>query len=150
MLIRFENGVPVQWPINESVISAFHPDTSFAFPLTEETLAQFGYATLHYSDPAQYDAELQEAKEIAPALIDGKWTQQWEIVEKYSPEDKAAKLAERAIKEAEFKATEYKRQRAAAYPSIADQMDMQYWDKINGTTTWQDAIAAVKAQYPKP
>lgn len=47
-------------------------------------------------------------------------------------------------------AVAYQSQRAAKYPSIADQMDMQYWDKINGTTTWQDAIAAVKAQYPKP
>jgi hypothetical protein len=29
-------------------------------------------------------------------------------------------------------------------------MDMQYWDSVNGTTTWQDAIDAVKAKYPKP
>ena len=27
---------------------------------------------------------------------------------------------------------------------------MQYWDKVNGTTTWQDAIAKVKADTPKP
>jgi hypothetical protein len=47
-------------------------------------------------------------------------------------------------------ATEYQRLRADAYPSISDQMDMQYWDSVNGTTTWADAIAAVKAMYPKP
>lgn len=40
--------------------------------------------------------------------------------------------------------------RRAAYPSIADQLDMQYWDAKNGTTTWADAIAAVKAAHPKP
>lgn len=39
--------------------------------------------------------------------------------------------------------------RRAAYPSIADQLDMQYWDKVNDTTTWSDAIAAVKTSYPK-
>jgi hypothetical protein len=39
--------------------------------------------------------------------------------------------------------------RASAYPSIQEQMDMQYWDAINGTTTWQDAINAVKTKYPK-
>ena len=38
----------------------------------------------------------------------------------------------------------YQRDRAIAYPSIQDQLDMQYHDKINGTTTWQDAIAKVK------
>ena len=31
--------------------------------------------------------------------------------------------------------------RAAAYPSLEEQMDMQYWDSVNGTTTWKDAIA---------
>ena len=45
---------------------------------------------------------------------------------------------------------EYINKRQAAYPSIAEQLDMQYHDSINGTTTWADAIAAVKAEYPKP
>ena len=39
--------------------------------------------------------------------------------------------------------------RAVAYPSMAEQMDMQYWDNINGTTTWADAIQAIKDEYPK-
>ena len=43
----------------------------------------------------------------------------------------------------------YKVNRASEYPSIQEQMDMQYWDAINGTTTWQDAINAVKTKYPK-
>lgn len=43
----------------------------------------------------------------------------------------------------------YQELRAAAYPSLEEQQDMQYWDAVNGTTTWVDAIAAVKAQYPK-
>jgi hypothetical protein len=47
-------------------------------------------------------------------------------------------------------ATEYAIDRLKAYPSIQEQLDMQYWDSVNGTTTWADAIAAVKAEYPKP
>lgn len=43
----------------------------------------------------------------------------------------------------------YKYARASAYPSIQEQLDMQYWDAINGTTTWQDAINAVKTAHPK-
>mgnify|MGYP003155146892 FL=1 len=43
----------------------------------------------------------------------------------------------------------YQRDRAVAYPSIQDQLDMQYWDKVNSTTTWQDAIAKVKSDNPK-
>ena len=51
--------------------------------------------------------------------------------------------------QADFDAAEYQRTRAAAYPSIQEQLDMQYWDSVNGTTTWADAIAKVKADYPK-
>jgi len=44
----------------------------------------------------------------------------------------------------------YKYQRAREYPSLQEQLDMQYWDKINNTTNWQDAINTVKTKYPKP
>ena len=47
-------------------------------------------------------------------------------------------------------AIKYKSDRAAAYPSIGDQLDIQYWDKKNGTTTWVDAVAKVKSDNPKP
>ena len=48
-----------------------------------------------------------------------------------------------------YNAKQYQRDRAKAYPSIQEQLDMQYWDKINGTDNWEQAINAVKAQYPK-
>ena len=51
--------------------------------------------------------------------------------------------------QADYDAKQYQRNRAKEYPSIVDQLDMQYWDKINGTNTWQDAINAVKNKYPK-
>jgi hypothetical protein len=44
----------------------------------------------------------------------------------------------------------YKTDRENAYASIQDQLDMQYWDNVNGTTTWKDHIAQVKADNPKP
>ena len=44
----------------------------------------------------------------------------------------------------------YKSKRREAYPSQAEQLDMQYWDSINGTTTWKDAITKVKSDFPKP
>ena len=50
---------------------------------------------------------------------------------------------------AEYNAKQYQRDRAKAYPSIQEQLDLIYWDKINGTDNWEQAINAVKAQYPK-
>jgi len=51
-----------------------------------------------------------------------------------------ADLAERA-------ANAYKDQRAAAYPSIADQLDQIYHD---GLDAWKATILAVKQEFPKP
>ena len=42
---------------SEAHVQATNPNTSFAMPLDEATLNDFGYATLHFSDPAKYDAE---------------------------------------------------------------------------------------------
>jgi hypothetical protein len=42
--------------------------------------------------------------------------------------------------------------RIAAYEklgTIEDQLDMIYWDKINKTTIWQDAITEIKTKNPK-
>jgi len=58
--------------------------------------------------------------------------------------------AARTTLDAEYAALEYSRNRAAQYPSQPEQFDMQYWDSVNGTTTWKDAIAKVKADNPKP
>ena len=44
----------------------------------------------------------------------------------------------------------YIQARQEAYGSIPDQLDMMYWDQVNGTTTWKDYIAKVKSDNPKP
>ena len=40
--------------------------------------------------------------------------------------------------------------RIKSYPLIEDQLDMQYWDNINGTTKWKDLITKIKNDNPKP
>jgi hypothetical protein len=50
----------------------------------------------------------------------------------------------------EYNNKQYQRNRAEAYPSLQEQMDMQYWDKVNGTNNWETKIAEIKALYPKP
>jgi len=44
----------------------------------------------------------------------------------------------------------YVQARQEAYGDLASQLDMQYWDLVNDTTTWKDHIAQVKADNPKP
>lgn len=40
--------------------------------------------------------------------------------------------------------------RRGAYGDVGEQLDMLYKDMVNGTTNWQDHIAAVKAIVPGP
>jgi len=44
----------------------------------------------------------------------------------------------------------YIQARVEAYGSTGSQLDMQFWDSVNGTTTWADHIAQVKSDNPKP
>lgn len=48
--------------------------------------------------------------------------------------------------QAQYEANEYQRQRAAEYPSFADQFDLLYH---GGYDAWKAAIDAVKTKYPK-
>ncbi len=43
----------------------------------------------------------------------------------------------------------YAQLRSEEYPSYQDQLDMQYHDQVDGTTTWKDTIQAIKDKYPK-
>ena len=67
--------------------------------------------------------------------------------EKPQPSEDAiqAKLTELV---ADYESKAYQRNRQ--YPNIGDQLDMIYWDKVNGTGKWKETIDKVKADHPKP
>ena len=72
-----------------------------------------------------------------------------------TPISKADLEAKKAELQAEYDAKQYQRDRTkrpedGGYPSIGDQMDMQYHDQVDGTTTFKDAIKAIKDAHPKP
>jgi hypothetical protein len=64
--------------------------------------------------------------------------------------DESLVEAEETKLQAEYDALEYARDRAPAYPSVGDQLDMLMKDMKDGTTTHQTACEAVKTKYPKP
>ena len=68
-----------------------------------------------------------------------------------SPQPTQAEIeAAEATWQTNYNAQAYARTRADAYASTGDQLDMQYWDSVNDTTTWKDHVAAIKAAHPKP
>ena len=56
--------------------------------------------------------------------------------------------AEEKKLQAEYDTQEYARNRKAEYDAL-NQLEMQFDDKEDGTTTWEDAIKAIKTKWPK-
>jgi uncharacterized small protein (DUF1192 family) len=92
---------------------------------------------------------IQSLRPNAELVVRGNTEIEWLDVEQTQPSDSEID-AEISRLQAEYDSKQYARDRAEAYPSLTDQADMAYWDRQNGTTTLDDAISAVKIQFPKP
>ena len=78
--------------------------------------------------------------------IDGPYIKEWNVGEKPKEEEIMA-LEQEWL---DWKnANAYKEKRQLAYASIPDQLDMIYWDKVNGTNIWFNHVAQVHLDYPK-
>tara|TARA_R100000278_G_scaffold119059_1_gene100198 strand:+ start:2053 stop:2355 length:303 start_codon:yes stop_codon:yes gene_type:complete len=91
---------------------------------------------------AEADAEVEAAKPISKS-VDG-------VSSELTDEEYAQAKIDLGNYKWEEQQFGYINARQSAYGSIADQLDMQYWDEVNGTTTWKDHIAKVKSDNPKP
>ena len=83
--------------------------------------------------------------EVAHAKQDGAYDKHGNLV----AIDEAKVQVEQERLQAEYNAQAYARSRATEYPSIQEQLDLQYWDKVNSTDKWGEAVKAVKDKYPK-
>ena len=91
---------------------------------------------------AQADAEIEAAKPLNKS-VNG-------VVSEFDDNDYAQAKIDLGNQKWNDQQFGYIAARQAAYASIGDQLDQQYWDAVNGTTTWKDAIAKVKSDNPKP
>ena len=91
---------------------------------------------------AQADAEIEAAKPLNKS-VNG-------VVSEYNDADYAQAKIDLGNQKWNDQQFGYISARQEAYASIPDQLDQQYWDAVNGTTTWKDAIAKVKSDNPKP
>ena len=91
---------------------------------------------------AQADQEIEDAKPLYKQINSEKM--------EFSDEDYAQAKIDLGNSKWNEQQFGYIQARQEAYGDLGSQLDMMYWDKVNDTTTWQDHIAQVKADNPKP
>jgi len=90
--------------------------------------------------------------EYNPAFVD--FTEEEAIEKKLWTSDETMPTTEElnsawVIIETQLEEKQYIEDRAKAHKPIEEQLDMQYWDMVNGTSKWKDYIENIKLTYPK-
>jgi len=106
----------------------------------EKYLAERGVSTVDFSS----DVLLQDDSNGS-----GPYIKEWNIDGVAKPTDTQLDDLDSAA-DLEERQNAVRATRRAAYADIGDQLDMQYKDNVNGTTTWKDHVAAVKSANPIP
>jgi hypothetical protein len=79
----------------------------------------------------------------------GPYIREWNISSVAQPTDEQLNAVDSAADLSE-RQNAVRSTRRTAYGDLGSQLDMQYWDNVNGTTTWKDHVAAVKTANPIP
>ncbi len=121
-----------KYPVTLRELQVLHPGVSFPMPLDAETLREFNVVEVLAVTSPEPDYRTVPS-EKHPVLLNGKWTQVWELVSR--PPEEVAKFIDEA--------------REAAYRAESDPI---YFKSQRGEATkqdWLDKIAEIKARYPK-
>ena len=79
----------------------------------------------------------------------GPYIKEWNISSVTKPTDEQLNAVDSAADLSE-RQNAARAARKTAYGDLGDQLDMQYHDNVNGTTTWKDHVAKVKTDNPIP
>ena len=78
-MIRVIDG-QATWPYSLSQLRADEPSRSFSISPSDAELAEYGVFRVQAQPQPEYDPATHRVAEVAPALVDGGWQQQWELV----------------------------------------------------------------------
>ena len=79
----------------------------------------------------------------------GPYIKEWNVSGVAQPTDEQLNAVESAADLRQRQATA-RSARRMAYGDLGDQLDMQYHDSVDGTSTWKDHVAKVKTDNPIP
>ncbi len=82
-------------------------------------------------------------------VLKGEWQEEIEWLDETQTQPTDAEIEAKITElNAEYNSKQWERNRQDAYSRL-NQFEMQYDDQVNGTTTWKDAIAKIKTDFPK-
>ena len=79
----------------------------------------------------------------------GPYIKEWNISSVTKPTDEQLNAVDSAA-DLEERQNAVRATRRNAYGDLGDQLDMQYHDSVDGTSTWKDHVAKVKTDNPIP
>ena len=79
----------------------------------------------------------------------GPFIKEWNISGVAQPTDEQLNAVDSAA-DLEERQNAARASRKTAYGDLGDQLDMQYHDSVDGTSTWKDHVAKVKTDNPIP
>ena len=79
----------------------------------------------------------------------GPYIKEWNVSGVAQPTDEQLNAVDSAA-DLEERQNAVRSTRSAAYGDLGNQLDMQYHDSVDGTSTWKDHVAKVKTDNPIP
>lgn len=136
MYIKINQNGTQQYPYSFLQLKNDNSQVSFPSVPTNELLAEWGMFPV-VETQLQFDEAIQRYEEAMPTLIDGVWTQTWNIIELTAEE-----LAQREAK----RLATLEGERAYAYRTESDPL---FFKAQRGEATmqeWLDKVAEIKAR----
>jgi len=130
-----------KYPYSISDLKNDNPQTSFSEEILESTLAEWNVFPIASFEVPDYDLATERLEESTPVLIDGQWTQVWNVVSLSSEE---------ILQIQNESAEQIKQQRQSAYQTEADPIFFKWQRKEATEQEWLDKVAEIKNKFPKP
>jgi hypothetical protein len=139
MYVKITNDQPEKYTIGQ--LRRDNPQVSFPKDIPYTTLADYGVYPLMVAAPPAYDPITQNLTEGTPALIDGVWTQVWDVAEA-TPGEVERRKADQL--------ESIKQQRAYLYTKEADPLFFKAQRGEGTMEEWEAKVQDIRARYPYP
>ena len=170
MYARVESGAIKTYPYGRGHLSADNPNVSFPSDALSRQDVQNSFGVVAVESVEKPSKVGHKAVEISPELVNGKWTQKWELVLKDAGEVEDSEVTQidqpkqdgkiaiigdpiyvwdgdKWINNWIFEDCDYKASRLIEYGTPEEQLE---FISENSLKDWKDKVDAIKAKYPKP